>query len=260
LSEIIQYVYCVVPAGLPASDAPPGIDRTPVTRVACGGLAALASALDATEYSSDLVSARTDDPAWLTPRAVAHDALVTWVADVGAVVPFPMWVMFGDEAGVAEMLAREGHELRETLERVTGAKEFGVRLSGSQQAVATAAETMDAALAALEQQASVASPGQAYLLRRKLAEVRKVATRDAAVRIAEETHDALSGCSRASMARATTLANEPGVLLDGAYLVADEAYAEFRTVLTAIIAAYEPAGIRIDFTGPWPPYHFVRGS
>ena len=201
-----------------------------------------------------------DDAEWLTPRAVTHDALVTWAGDHGAVVPFPMWVMFSDEPAVTQMLAERAEEFRDTLDRVRGAREFGVRLSGDQTALAAAAETMDSALAALEQQAESASPGQAYLLRRKLADARKAAVRDAAVRIVEQTHDALSSHSRASVARATAIANEPGVLLDGAYLVADEEYQHFRTVLTEIIAAYEPVGLRFDFTGPWPPYHFVRDN
>ena len=260
MSETIEYVYCVVPATLPVNGVPRGIDREAVRLVAHADIAALVSSLDAGEYSGDKPAERMDDPEWLTPRAVTHDALVMWAGDRGAVVPFPMWVMFSDQAGVTDMLAGKAADFRDTLDRVSGAKEFGVRVSGDQVSLAAAAEKMGSALAVLEQQASVAPPGQAYLLRRKLADARKAATRDAAVRIVEQTHDALSSRSRASIARATALANEPGVLLDGAYLVADEEYEPFRTVLTEIIATYEPAGMRIDFTGPWPPYHFVRDN
>lgn len=260
MSATIEYVYCVVPAGLSVSESPRGIDRTSVRHVAYAELAALVGSLDAGEYSGDTPAARMGDPEWLTPRAVTHDALITWAGDRGAVVPFPMWVMFSNEAAVVEMLRARAEEFREALDRVGGAKEFGVRVSGDQAALAAAADKMDTALAALEQQASVSRPGQAYLLRRKLADARKAATRDAAVRIVEQTHDALSGGSRASVARATALANEPGVLLDGAYLVADEEYEQFRTILTEIMATYEPVGLRFDFTGPWPPYHFVRDN
>lgn len=258
MSGTVEYVYCVVPATLVVTGVPRGIDRTAVRRISQGELAALVSSLDATEYSGDAPASRMNDAEWLTPRAVTHDALITWAGDHGAVVPFPMWVMFSDEAAVAEMLAQRSAELRDTLDRVRGASEFGVRLSGDQAALAVAAETMDSALAELGEQANRAAPGQAYLLRRKLADARKAATRDAAVRIVEQTHDALSSHSRASVARATALASEPGVLLDGAYLVADEEYQQFRSVLTDIIATYEPTGLRFDFTGPWPPYHFVR--
>ena len=260
MSATIEYVYCVVPATLSVSDAPRGIDRALVHRVVRGELAALVSSVDAADYTGDRPSERMEDPEWLTPRAVAHDAIVTWAADRAPVVPFPMWIMFSDGAAVSQMLASRAPALRDTLERVTGARELCVRVLADRTALANAAEKMDSALSALEEQANVAPPGQAYLLRRKLAEVRKAATRDAAARIAEETHDALSGSSRASVARASAVAEEPGVLLDGAYLVADDRYEGFRAVLTGLIAAYEPAGLHFDFTGPWPPYHFVRDN
>jgi hypothetical protein len=261
LSATVQYVYCVVPAQSDPAAAPPGIDGTRVRAVHSKeqpGLVALVSSLDAVEYSGQTVSARSDDTTWLTPRAVTHDALVTWAADAGPVIPLPMWVMFHDDDAVSQMLADRAPEFRGAIERVTGAREFGLRVSGDMTALARAAEQMNDDLGRLEQLASSAPPGQAYLLRRKVAEARKIATRDAAARIAEDSHDHLSGRSRASLPRATALANEPGVILDGAYLVANEDYDAFRSAVTDLIATYAPAGLRFDFTGPWPPYHFVR--
>jgi hypothetical protein len=200
------------------------------------------------------------DPEWLAPRAVAHDSVVTWAADRGAVVPFPMWVLFSSESAVVAMLASRQDEFRETLERVTGARELCVRVFADSTAIASAVEQMEPDLVLLESQASAASPGQAYLLRRKLAESRKHANRDAAARIAEQAHGTLSEHSRSSLARATQRSEEPGLLLDGAYLVADDDYDDFRAALTELMTMYQPAGVRFDFTGPWPPYHFVRDN
>jgi hypothetical protein len=229
-----------------------------VRRIASIDVAALVSTLDAAAYAGDAPAQAMQDPEWLTPRAVTHDAVITWAADRAPVVPFPMWIMFGDEAAVSAMLLRRVTELRGSLDRVSGAREFSVRVSADAKALVAAAEVTDSRLSELEQQASAATPGQAYLLRRKLAESRKLAERDAAARIAEQTHNALAGSSRASAARATPVASEQGVLLDGAYLVSNEKYDAFRAELTKLIGTYQPAGVRFDFTGPWPPYHFVR--
>ncbi|MEO6778977.1 MAG: GvpL/GvpF family gas vesicle protein, partial [Gemmatimonadaceae bacterium] len=188
MSVSVEYVYCVVPAPLDVHDAPRGLDRAGVRCIVAAGLVAVTSTLGESDYSGDVVSERTGDPEWLTPRAVAHDAVVTWAADRGPVVPFPMWVMFSDERGVLAMLAERAADLDDTLRRTGGAKEFGVRVSGDQAALAAAAEAADSTLVDLKEQAATAPPGQAYLLRRKLAEARKAATRDAALRIANETH------------------------------------------------------------------------
>jgi hypothetical protein len=266
LTATIEYVYCVVPAALVVNDAPNdalrdaprGLDRAPVRSIARGDVAALVSAVEAEQYSGDAPSERMGDPEWLTPRAVAHDAIITWAADRDAVVPFPMWVMFGDERAVSAMLDARRDEFREILDRVSGARELCVRISADQIALANAAERMDDRLGELERQADVATPGQAYLMRRKLAELRKSGTRDAASRIADHAHSALSDRSRDSVARVSSVSNEPGLLLDAAYLVDNDRYDSFRSALTALMATYTPAGLRFDFTGPWPPYHFVR--
>lgn len=253
-------MYCVVPAHFAAIDTPRGIDGTAVRHIVHGTVAALVSSLDASEYSDDVTGKDLGEPEWLAPRAVAHDALVTWAGDNGPVVPFPMWVMFRSDASVSSMLAEREKEFSETLDRVREAKEFCVRVFADPASLVAAAELMDSTLADIEQQASVAPPGEAYLLRRKLAEARKLAVRDTAARIADETHHALSGSSRSAVARATGAPREAGVLLDAAYLVADDSYDPFREVLTGLMTTFQPAGIRFDFTGPWPPYHFVRDN
>lgn len=258
MNATVEYVYCVVPAKFALDDARHGIDGAPVRSIARADIAALVSAVDAAEYSGDPASERIADPEWLAPRAVTHDAVITWAADRDAVVPFSMWVMFSDETAVASMLEDRRDEFREMLNRVSGARELCVRVSASQAALASAAERLDAGLSELERQAELASPGQAYLLRRKLAEVRKSATRDAAARIVEQTHSALSDHARESLARSTNASDEAGVILDAAYLVADDQYDSFRAALTDLMATYEPSGLSFDFTGPWPPYHFVR--
>ncbi len=258
MTPTIDYVYCVAPASLDVTDAPRGLDRTPVRRVASADLAALVSSVDAAAYAGDAQAQSMQDAEWLAPRAISHDALVTWAADRGPVVPFPMWVMFSDDNAVSSMLDERSAELRRTLRRVSGAREYSVRVSADARALAASADATDGRLGELGQQIATANPGQAYLLRRKLAESRKIAEREAAARIAEQTHDALAGCSRASVARATPVANEHSVLLDGAYLVEHGKYDAFRAELTQLIGIYQPAGVRFDFTGPWPPYHFVR--
>lgn len=261
--SIYEYAYCVVPAapiGLP-DDAPLGIDETPVRRIVSGNLAALVSTLDSGDYSAELVAERAGEPEWLAPRAVSHDAVVTWAGDRGPVVPLPMWVMFQDEGGVASMLASRAALLQRGLDTVAGAREYAVRVAADRNALAESAVSLDPELAALEQQAGAASPGQAYLLRRKLAEARKVSTRDVAVRIASDVHDTLDSAARKSVLRTgNSSSDQPNLILDAAYLVADEGYDDFRLVLTQLIERYGASGCRFDFTGPWPPYHFVRAN
>lgn len=232
-------------------------------RIIVGDLAALVSTLDAGAYAGEAAAQRSADPEWLAPRAVTHDAVVMWASDIGPVVPLPMWVMFGDSEGVASMLASRGPVLQRGLDSVSGTREYAVRVVADRQALAEAAVSLDPALAALDQQAQTAPPGQAYLLRRKLASARKNSTRDVAAQVANEIHSALTAAARASTLRSQSggaAGDRPNLILDGAYLVPEDQYDDFRLVLTRLIERYGASGCRFEFTGPWPPYHFVRGD
>lgn len=260
----VVYVYCVTPGGVAAAEgatAPQGLEGAPIRVVTDGALAAVVSDVAAAAYAPEAITAQAGDAAWLTPRAIAHDAVVTWASDRGAVVPLPMWVLFDDDIRVAAMLRERGDVLRAALDGVTGAREYGVRVSADASALASAAESMDPALGAMEREAAGASPGQGYLLRRKLDEARRAAVRGAAERIARDVHETLAPIARESVPRVVTQATpQPDALLNAAYLVADNALDAFRAALTTLVERHGASGVRIDFTGPWPPYNFVRAD
>lgn len=262
MKSTVRYVYCVAQNGTLPATAPDGIDAAQVRIVANpeAGLCAVASELDASEYAAERASEMMLRADWLSPRAISHDAVVNWAADHADVVPLPMWVMFTDDDAVGRMLMEREREFHAVLRATGGAREFGVRVSADGAAMSAVVARLDRSLAELEQESRVASPGQAYLLGRKLAEQRKHAVRDIAGRTAETIHSRLSSLSRASSARATSLASEPGVILDGAYLVDGEQYDSFRSVVTELMNEYDSDGVRFAFTGPWPPYRFAHAT
>jgi len=46
-------------------------------------------------------------------------------------------------------------------------------------------------------------------------------------------------------------------VLNTSFLVAPARVVDFQRQLTAMVNKYESSGFKFDFTGPWPPYHFV---
>ena len=49
-------------------------------------------------------------------------------------------------------------------------------------------------------------------------------------------------------------------VLNASFLVAHDRIDEFRAAVTELVRAHERRGFRVEFTGPWPPYHFTRES
>jgi hypothetical protein len=113
----------------------------------------------------------------------------------------------------------------------------------------------------VEADAAKASPGQRYLLQRKLENLRRDAGRDVAAHAATEIHDALRAVSLETVREQPVNSGAPReqgrAILNASFLVAPARVVEFQRALTAMVNRYEPSGFKFDFTGPWPAYHFV---
>jgi hypothetical protein len=264
MSDAIYYVYGVAAPTLDLSRAPDGLDEAPLRLEAEGALAALLSPLDPEEYSPAAVEARTSDVEWLGPRAVVHDRVLTWASDHGPVVPFPMFsAMFRDLAGVRAMLRDRAGPLRDALVTAAQGREYGLRIYRDDATLIAAAATLSPRLAELEQAAAAASPGQRYLLERKLEGERKTEARRIAEETAREAYETLAAhavaARRIPMPRDAT-ERRAALALNAVFLVAPEAYTAFRASVGRLAMRHEESGFRFEFSGPWPAYHFVEDA
>jgi hypothetical protein len=262
LPDQVLYSYAVTPATLDAAAAPAGIDDASVRLIAEGNIGALVSSVDAAGYAPDRVEELTGDVAWLAPRAAAHDAVVTWASDRGPVVPLPIFTLFRDEARVRQMLRERRDDLSATLERVGAGEEYGLRIYRLDDALARHVSTLSPRIEALERQVRQANPGQRYLLERKLETERRSEVRRIGGDVARASFETLAPLALEAVHEPLPARGRDDVtgvaVLNAFFLVRRGALAPFQEKLTAIVRDHESRGFRFDFTGPWPPYHFVR--
>jgi hypothetical protein len=261
MADDLYYVYAVVPPATAVEVAPAGIDAQPVTLVPSGEVAALATRVDAATYGEGLDD-RVADVAWIAPRATAHDAVLTWASDVGAVVPLPILSLFRSEDAVRSMLAARRDELVALLAYVSRGREYGVRVFRLDDELRRSLGSFSTRVATLEAEvAGAKSPGQGYLLGRKLDQARKEELRTVGAEIATVAYNELAARSIASTQDALPQpsAEQTGAaVLNASFLVAHDRIDEFRAAVTELVRAHERRGFRVEFTGPWPPYHFTR--
>lgn len=265
MADRLTYVYGIVAASFDASGAPSGVDDAPVTLEHNGSLAALVSSVDADRYRESELESRVADVGWLAPRAMGHDRVVTWASDMGAVVPLPLLSLFRDGARVRAMLADREQHLARTLERVAQGSEYIVRVFRLDAVLQSALAAVSDTIAAIERDMATASPGQRYLLGRKLETERTAEMKRVGQRVAAETFAALSAAAMEAVRNPLPAGRGPGVeggggsaVLDAAFLVRRDAAEPFRQALTGLVRQWEDRGFRFEFTGPWPAYHFVR--
>jgi hypothetical protein len=261
MADRIWYVYGVTSGDATLVAPPPGIDDAPIDLERMGELAALVSALPASTYDAGALEERVADLDWLGPRAIAHDRVLSWASDRGAIVPFPMLTLFSDGAAVRGMLGERRETLLSGLRRAGAGREYALRVYRVDAELLRHLPELSPRLQELERAASAASPGQRYLLERKLEAERKAELRLVSQRVAGETYEALAACAedaaRSPIPQTPTDAASGIMILDAAFLVAPTRFDSFQQRLSDIVAQRDSQGFRFDFTGPWPPYHFV---
>jgi hypothetical protein len=219
------------------------------------------SRLPSSGYGAEVVEQNTGDVSWLSPRAMAHDRVLTWAQEHGGVLPLPMFSLWRSERALSQALSKRATELRRVFGRVADADEFGVRVYRRDDAMLDAIDELDPELASLRREAQASAPGQRYLLERKLADRGKQAVRAAARRLAQQVFEALGTLARDSVARPLApdagRAQEATLVLNGAFLVDRSRLDEFRAAVGEHVRTLQPRGLTFDFTGPWPPYNFV---
>lgn len=255
------YIYGVVASKLETGNAPKGVDGGKVTLIPSGELAALATSVGADDYAPARVESLTADVDWVSQRAMAHDRVLTWASDAAAVIPFPMWTLFRDAKKVKAMLEKRAAELRATFARIGDGKEFIVRVYVQPAVFKDRLVGQSTELTALESEAAKASPGQRYLLERKIDNLRRDAGRDVTERVAGEIFDVLRVVGKDTVREQPVNSGAPReqgrAILNASFLVAAPRVVEFQRALTGMVNKHEPSGFKFDFTGPWPPYHFV---
>lgn len=261
----LWYVYGITPASIDVRRAPDGLDDAPLELCVDEDLAAVASRLDAERYSAGEIERGTENVEWLAPRAVAHDRVLTWLSDHGPVVPLPIFSLFSTDEAVRRTLREKRVELQSALRRVERGREYALRVYRIDAELATVAAEHSTRLAELERSAAAASPGQRYLLERKLDAERKKELHGIGASIARQIASALRPFAVETVetrvaARAVRPDAEGTLILDIAFLVDRGKLEDFQRALTEIVAKHGGRGFRFDFTGPWPPYHFAQPS
>lgn len=262
--EQVVYVYGVVSGTLDVSAAPPGVDGAAIVAVKDGELSALCSMVSGSDYTGESIETRVGEVEWVGPRATAHDSVLTWASDQVEVVPFTMFTLFSGTESVEAMLHSRRDSLVEALERVRGAREYTLRIYQSPAASEKEVVQMETSprIAELEKLAAEATPGQRYLLERKLEKARREEHSRLAAAVAADAAATLAANAVDVVRSQLPTAPDPEAggraVLDASFLVKLERVDDLRAALGALVERYEPRGFRFVFTGPWPAYHFAR--
>lgn len=254
----VVYLYGFVPAGSALDDAPAGIDDHAVEAIELDDAHALVSRLPADEYAVAALDARMEDLGWVAARGLAHERVVAWFIDHGEIVPAPLFTLFSSIDALRADARQRAPQIRATLERFAGLREWDVKLGYRSELLAQQAGAVSEQVRALDHEIASATPGKRFLLERKRADLAKREIVQAARRIADDVFDELQPHVRDAVRLALPgAAAELPVVLSAALLIDRAGEAALVKRLEARADALRPLGMDLSFSGPWAAYRFM---
>lgn len=264
------YVYGVVGSndsqpikGLPGE----GIDPAyPVYVLSCEAgaeqkIQAIVSKVSLQEFGQESLKANLDDMQWLQAKVYAHQGVLETVLDGFTLIPMQFCTIFSNESRVQEMLAQHYDDLVGALAHLEGKQEWGVKAYCDGESLVQQVEEVSERVQELKAEMALKSGGAAYFMRKKLEEAVAEEVERISDEYAQHSHDRLSSHIQESVINPLQgkelTGRKEAMLLNSAYLVAEEHLAAFHAELQSLEADYGLLGFSYELTGPWPPYNFV---
>jgi Gas vesicle synthesis protein GvpL/GvpF len=246
---MILYVYAVGRAGHPLPDDVEAVDG--------GGLTAFVRPVDEAEYSQPVIDARSKDVEWLGRIGYEHQRVMAELMRGGTIVPLRAFTLFKSHASLRHHLEENREQFEKILERIDGKQEWTLRIEFDPERWRDALSKRVASLAAIENEIAGAAPGKAFLLKKKLDDERKKASREAEQQVAAEIEQEVVETLKSEVV-AESRERRDGAFPQINVLLDRDEEARLQELRENLARRYGGEGVTLALTGPWPPYTFAR--
>ncbi|WP_431683171.1 GvpL/GvpF family gas vesicle protein [Kitasatospora sp. KL5] len=252
----LTWVYAVVPDVADGIlDGLTGVAGEPLRPLTAPGLALVVGSVPREDFDERALQQHLADLRWLEAAVRSHHRVIAELARTRRTLPLRFATLYRDDRGAVSFLRGAGERLQAALDRVADRDEWGVKAYLDAPAPdAPTADPPDGAAVADDR------PGTAYLLRRRAQRDDRAHRFEQAHERARQIHAALAALADEATEHPLQSAEASGraapMLLNGAYLVEHARAAGFGAAVTELGRRF--TGVRMELTGPWPPYSFVE--
>ena len=224
--------------------------------VRADSLCAFYSSVDGADFSQPVIDARSKDVEWLGSIGYRHQSVMAALMRGGTVIPLRAFTLFANESSLRSHLLQDVKTFTAILDRLNGKQEWTLRIEFDperwNEALVRRVDTLRTLAGEIEQ----AAAGKAYLLRKKLEEEKKRASREAEEKVVGEVEGQVMeklACDTIAESRVQRGGGFPQINV----LINRDEESRLQELRDDLSRRYEADGVTLALTGPWPPYTFA---
>ncbi|MEK7877738.1 MAG: GvpL/GvpF family gas vesicle protein [Pseudomonadota bacterium] len=226
------------------------------------GLYAIVGKVKESEFSEENLKKNLADLEWIKTKAAIHEKIIEWIMSYTCVIPFKFGTIFNTEDNLKTMLDEHKEEFKRNLMDLEGKEEWGVKIYAGIEKLKGSLSQEDKELLNIDKEINSASPGKAFLLKKKKEELLNTVMNKKLNEYGQYSFERLSQYAiekriNKLLPKEVTERNEE-MILNSAFLIIKNEVEDFLNIVEALRTKYTDKGFFFDCTGPWPPYNFCE--
>jgi hypothetical protein len=221
-------------------------------------LVAVWSPVPVEDFCGPEAEERMRDLTWIGPRVIRHQEVVAGVMRHSPVLPVRFGTIFASLANLEKVLQRHSDTITGFLERLTDQEEWAVK--GMLDRAGAKDKLFSLKLAREAESLEALAPGKRYFEEQRLRAAGDQELQRWLQKVCREVWADLRDYAaevqeRRLLSRKTT-GSDQDMVWNWALLIPRQAVGGFQARIQDINAQYADRGLRVECTGPWPPYSF----
>jgi hypothetical protein len=238
-----------------------GLADNPVHTIATDGLIALVSVLE-TPAAGTAFDEALKDPEQTKSLILDHHRVLQCLLESRTVLPMRFGVLFTNSSKVSASLHAHRDDLLKALEKVDGAREWGVKMFCDRSVLSGHLRESSPAMLAAQDELAAAAQGRAFFLQRRIARLGEEDVQRTVVQGVDASHLRLCAVANAhasmKLQSAAVHRRADDMVWNGAYLVAKVNERRFFALIEELGRIYASQGFQYEANGPWPPFSFAE--
>ncbi|WP_083446621.1 GvpL/GvpF family gas vesicle protein [Priestia koreensis] len=263
------YLYGLIPTAeavkSPLSSLKGLDDEEHVYTIPINDVTAVVCLLNSDKYSEEILQQKMEnDMDWLKEKAFHHHETLAALYSGYTVIPLKFGTIYNSEESLKETIAPKNNVVIHTFETLKRHEEWNMKVYCDDQKLMQHVTDHDEVVEQKRQEIESLPKGRQYFEKKKLDKFISQQLEEEKYRLCKSVHDQLLQYATNEAVKKNWGKDMTGLqesmVWNSAFMLPKEAIEEFLEEIKKSEPALLEKGLRVEVSGPWPPYHFSNIS